>query len=67
MLLRALSQLNFRNLLTPRLEFDPGVTAVVGRNAAGKSNLLTAAYLGLTGELPQGSIAETVRLGETEG
>ncbi len=67
MLLRALSQLNFRNLLTPRLTFGPGVTAVVGRNAAGKSNLLTAAYLGLTGELPQGSIAETVRLGETEG
>ena len=67
MLLRALSQLNFRNLTTPRLTFGPGVTAVVGRNAAGKSNLLTAAYLGLTGELPQGSIAETVRLGETEG
>lgn len=67
MLLRALSQLHFRNLLTPRLSFGPGVTAVVGRNAAGKSNLLEAAYLGLTGELPQGSIAETVRLGETEG
>lgn len=67
MLLRALSQLNFRNLLTPRLIFNPGVTAVVGRNAAGKSNLLEAAYLGCTGELPYGKISETVRLGETEG
>ncbi len=67
MLLRALSQLNFRNLVTPRITFGPGVTAVVGRNAAGKSNLLEAAYLGCTGELPYGKIAETVRLGETEG
>ena len=67
MLLRALSQLNFRNLLTPRITFGPGVTAVVGRNAAGKSNLLEAAYLGCTGELPYGKIAETVRLGESEG
>jgi len=66
-LLRALSQLNFRNLVTPRITFGPGVTAVVGRNAAGKSNLLEAAYLGCTGELPYGKIAETVRLGETEG
>lgn len=67
MQLRALSQLNFRNLVTPRVTFGPGVTAVVGRNAAGKSNLLEALYLGLTGELPYGKIAETVRLGETEG
>ena len=67
MLLHALSQLNFRNLLTPRITFGSGVTAVVGRNAAGKSNLLEAAYLGLTGELPYGKIVETVRLGETEG
>lgn len=67
MLLRALSQLSFRNLVTPRLTFGPGVTAVVGRNAAGKSNVLEAAYLGCTGELPYGRIAETVRIGESEG
>ncbi len=67
MLLRALSQLNFRNLNTPRLTFGPGVSAVVGRNAAGKSNLLEAIYLGCTGELPYGKISETVRLGESEG
>jgi len=66
-LLQSLAQLNFRNLLTPRLEFSPGITAVVGQNASGKSNLLTALYLGCTGDLPAGKIAETVRLGETEG
>ncbi len=67
MQLRALSQLNVRNLRTPSLSFEPGVVAVVGRNAAGKSNLMAAAYLGCTGELPSGSIAETLRLGESEG
>ena len=66
MLLRSLSQLNFRNLRSPRLEFTKGTTAVVGQNAAGKSNLLDALYLGCTGELPS-KIAEAVRIGETEG
>lgn len=67
MLLKSLSQLNFRNLLTPRLEFTAGITAVVGQNAAGKSNLLDALYLGCTGDLPSGKIIEAVRIGEEEG
>ena len=67
MLLRSLSQLHYRNLLTPRLEFTNGINAVVGANAAGKSNLLEAAYLGCSGELPGGKITETVRIGEEEG
>ncbi len=66
-LLRSLSQLNFRNLLTPRLEFQSGITAIVGQNASGKSNLLNACYLGCTGELPHGQIAEAVKIGESEG
>ncbi len=66
-LLSALSQLNYRNLLTPRLELSPGMTAIVGGNAAGKSNLLEAAYLAATGELPSGKIAPVVRLGQSEG
>lgn len=67
MLLRSLSQINFRNLRTPRLEFGPGITAVVGPNASGKSNLLDAIYLGVSGELPGGKVAEALRLGEEEG
>lgn len=66
-LLEALSQLNYRNLLTARLELSSGVTAIVGGNAAGKSNLLEAAYLATTGELPGGRIAPVVRLGQSEG
>lgn len=66
MQLRALSQLNFRNLRTPRIEFAAGITAVVGRNAAGKSNLLEAAYLGCSGDLPQGTIFEAVHHEEKE-
>lgn len=61
-----LAQLNFRNLIASRLEFPGGVVAVVGRNAAGKSNLLAAAYLGCTGEVVGGKLARQVRLGEEE-
>ncbi|HKI57963.1 MAG TPA: DNA replication and repair protein RecF [Trueperaceae bacterium] len=67
MVLRSLSQLNVRNLRTPQLALTPGVVALVGRNASGKSNVMDAAYLGCTGELPAGTIAETVRIGESEG
>lgn len=67
MLLRSISQINFRNLQTPRLEFTEGITAVVGQNASGKSNLLSALYLGCTGDLPHGQISEAVKLGEDEG
>lgn len=66
MRLLTLSQLNFRNLLTARFEFHGGVVAVVGRNAAGKSNLLAAAYLGCTGETVGGRLARQVRIGEEE-
>lgn len=65
--MRSLSQINFRNLVTPRLEFGPGITAIVGKNAAGKSNVLDAIYLACTGDLPGGKIVESVRIGETEG
>ncbi len=67
MLLRSLAQLNARNLRTPRLDFEDGVVALVGRNAAGKSNVLEAAYLGCTGELPAGRVSDVVRHGEEEG
>ncbi len=67
MVLRSLSQLNLRNLRTPKIDLGAGVVALVGRNASGKSNVMDAAYLGCTGELPAGTIAQTVRIGESEG
>lgn len=67
MLLRSLALVNLRNLRNQRLSFDPGVVAVVGRNAAGKSNLLGAAYLGCTGDLPFGTLGDAVTIGKTEG
>ena len=65
--LRSLTQLNFRNLRTPTLEFPEGLVAVAGSNGAGKSNLLEASYLGMTGELPGRKIAQNVRIGEEQG
>lgn len=67
MRIRALRQLHFRNLMTPDVRFPDGVTCVVGRNAAGKSNLIDAVYLGCTGSLPGGTVAETLRFGEGGG
>lgn len=67
MRLRRLRQTSFRNLLTERLSLPEGVTALVGRNAAGKSNVVDALYLATTGELPDGTIAETLRFGHDEG
>lgn len=67
MLLRAISQINFRNLQTPRLEFQEGITAVIGQNASGKSNLLSSLYLGCTGDLPHGQLSQAIRIGEHEG
>lgn len=66
MLLRALDQIAFRNLRTPRLEFGSGVTAIVGRNGAGKSNLLAAAYLGCNANLASGTLGELVAHGQQE-
>lgn len=65
--MRALKQLHFRNLATPQLEFERGVTAVVGPNAAGKSNLVDALYLACTGSMPGGTIAEALRFGADAG
>jgi DNA replication and repair protein RecF len=65
-LLHSLSQLNFRNLTAASVTFPAGISLVTGANGAGKSNLLIACYLGLTGDLPFGRISDAVRLGESE-
>ncbi|MDR9390587.1 MAG: DNA replication and repair protein RecF [Trueperaceae bacterium] len=67
MILEGLRQFAFRNLATGALAFEPGVTAIVGPNAAGKSNLLDAAYLASTGALPSGTVGDALRWGEAEG
>ena len=66
MRLVSLSQLNFRNLRFDCLTFQSGIVAVVGSNAAGKSNLLAAAYLGSTATLASGSVAEMLTWGQDE-
>lgn len=40
---------NLRSLSGISLELDPGVTAIVGPNGIGKTNLVEAIYFGLTG------------------
>ena len=67
MRVRALRQINLRNLVTERLVFEDGVTAVVGPNAAGKSNLLAAIALGAGGSLASGTILASLRFGADEG
>jgi DNA replication and repair protein RecF len=64
---RAVRQLHFRNLVTPDVHLPDGVTCVVGRNAAGKSNFIDALYLGCTGSLPNSTVADALRFGESGG
>ncbi|MEZ4632064.1 MAG: DNA replication and repair protein RecF [Deinococcales bacterium] len=67
MQLLSLSQLNFRNLLSPNIKFSGGIQAIVGDNAAGKSNLLQAVYLCASGYSLGSKMAELIRLGQEEG
>jgi len=66
-ILRSLRQYGFRNLTAAELQFEPGVTAIVGPNAAGKSNLLDACYLAASGDLPDGRIRDALTWGIDEG
>jgi DNA replication and repair protein RecF len=53
MRVRRVSTLAFRNLADATAELGAGVTLVWGANAAGKTNLLEALYLGLAGRSPR--------------
>jgi DNA replication and repair protein RecF len=64
--LRTLTTLNFRNLRVPRVEFPAGVVALVGANGAGKSNLLSAAYLSCNAIPASGTLSELVTIGEEQ-
>ncbi|WP_291431476.1 DNA replication and repair protein RecF [Deinococcus sp.] len=66
MRLDSLSTLNYRNLAPCTLAFPAGVTGVFGENGAGKTNLLEAAYLALTGLTDVSRLEQLVQQGETE-
>ena len=66
-ILRSLQTLNYRNLEATRVLFRGGVTAIVGGNGQGKTNVLEAAFLALTGVLDVNRVETVIRLGETEG
>lgn len=65
-MLLSFSQINIRNLKTPKLNFDKGLSAIVGNNAAGKTNILEAIYLGYTGEILARRIDNLIKHDETE-
>ena len=60
-----LKQHHFRNLKTAELVLPGGVSAVVGANAQGKTNLLEAIYLALGGELRSG-LADRLAFGQPQ-
>ena len=66
MVLETLSQVNYRNLNTPTINFSEGINAIIGGNAAGKSNILEAIYLTCTGNLPSAKTTNVLRWGETQ-
>lgn len=53
-------------MTSSKLNFSEGIHAVVGDNAAGKSNLLEAIYLATTGQLQSNKISEAIKIGESE-
>jgi len=49
---------------TLNIKFSAGVTGIIGVNGTGKSNMLNAIYMLLTGTVPYGSLFEYVQNGE---
>ena len=66
MILRSLSTLNYRNLEPGKLELRAGLTAIVGGNGQGKTNVLEAIFLCLTGVLDVSRVETTIKIGERE-
>lgn len=65
-ILRAVQLLNYRNLDSGRVSFAPGLTGVVGGNGQGKTNLLEAIFVALTGVLEVSRIETAIKLGQME-
>ncbi|MCB0390934.1 MAG: DNA replication and repair protein RecF [Bdellovibrionales bacterium] len=49
MIIKKLRQNNFRNIKDTQIEFSPGVNLIIGDNGQGKTNILEALYLTLSG------------------
>ncbi len=64
--MRAVQLLNYRNLNNGVLEFEHGLNAIVGGNAQGKTNLIEALYLALTGLSEASKLEHLIRFGERE-
>src|SRR5438876_10435740 len=57
MWLSQLALVNFRNLVHPRLEPQPGVLLFCGRNGQGMTNLLESVYVLATTRSPRTNVA----------
>lgn len=65
-MLKALYLRNFRNYSEAFLHFGPGVNAICGPNAQGKTNLLEAVYVLMTGRsFRTPRLADLIRFGES--
>ncbi|GGJ24296.1 DNA replication and repair protein RecF [Deinococcus roseus] len=66
MILRLLTTLNYRNLRDQDMRFEDGIHSISGLNGQGKTNVLEAIYLVLTGVVDAGRLQQLVRFEETE-
>ena len=66
MRLSHLQTLNYRNLEDATVDFLPGLNVITGPNGQGKTNLLEAIYLVLTGFTEAGRLEQLVRFGQKE-
>lgn len=58
---------NFRKHRNTKIAFAPGVNAIIGKNAAGKTTVLEAIVFGLTGALFQGNKESAITAGFDSG
>jgi len=65
-MLKALSVRNFRNLLTAKIKFSPGIIIIIGDNGQGKTNLLESIYFLSYGKPFRGLKAQAINWHKNE-